>query len=492
MEIKKGRLAKEMENPFYLKDPKLLELYKKCLPPKEAYYYFPKGEDLIEYNTKKPKKSYRKIYHDLPFLDIEKKYISDYKQLISQHPEFKLPSFFDDGLLLRFIFADECDLEVSFKRLVKYVEWSNKTFPIIMKPNSKLVEILNKGFFYLYGRDCRFRPILVFRAKEFVKNEKTYSVQEIIEAGCFLGQFALNNMMIPGKIERWNLVINLKDVTLLALPENIKKLLPIMNEGFISRLHKNYVIGMTFFLRILYKVACAFLHESTIKKIKILSGKKDQSLFEEIRKDNIEQFNGGTAPNANIGEENGLFPPRMPSEHFLLESERPEDILIKEEEYIQKYQNGEIDNDYVSPYILEKLNINNKTANNEENQEIIEKKSKSENIQKSEADQNVPSNKSLKLGNINSLKEEKININNQTNIQEQQIKKNASNNIYKVKSFIYHGWDFHQEKNITQEKYKVQAHQGNIIIDDILSLSNKKKNFFKKISIMTNGKSIIS
>ena len=49
----------------------------------------------------------------------------------------------------------------------------------------------------------------------------------------------------------------------------------------------------------------------------------------------------------------------MPSEHFLLESERPENILISEEEYIQKYKNGEIDDDFVSPYILEKINLNN-------------------------------------------------------------------------------------------------------------------------------------
>ena len=254
MEIKKGRLSKEMEDPFYFKDPKLLELYKKCLPPREAYYYFPKGEDLIEINHKKPKKSYRKIYSDSPFFDNEKQYIAEFKQLLSQHPEVKIPSYMDDALLLRFIYADECKLEVVFKRFVKYIEWSNKTYPIVITPKSKLIEILNKGFVYVHGRDCRFRPILVFRLQEFVKIEKIYSVEEVIECGCFLGQFVINNMMIPGKIERWNLIINLRGVKLLSLPDHIKKLLPIMNEGFISRLHKNYIIGMTFIFRLLYKV----------------------------------------------------------------------------------------------------------------------------------------------------------------------------------------------------------------------------------------------
>ena len=47
MEFKKGRLTKELEDIFYLKDSKLIELYKKSLPPKEAYYYFPKGEEMF-------------------------------------------------------------------------------------------------------------------------------------------------------------------------------------------------------------------------------------------------------------------------------------------------------------------------------------------------------------------------------------------------------------------------------------------------------------
>ena len=492
MEIRKGKFAKEMEDPFYLKDPKLLELYKRCLPPREAYYYYPKGEELIEFNKKKPKKTYRKIYSDTPFLDIEKQYIIDFKQLLSQHPEVQLPSYMDDALLLRFIYADECDYQVVFKRLVKYLEWSNKTFPIVISPKSKLIEILNKGFVYVYGRDCRFRPILVFRLQEFVKYEKIYSVEEVIECGCFLGQFVLNNMMIPGKIERWNLLINLRGATLLSLPDHIKKLLPIMNEGFISRLHKNYVIGMTFILRILYKLVCAFLHESTIKKIKILGGKKDQGLFEEIRRDNIEQNLGGTAPDAHIGQENGLFPPRMPSDHFLLESERPEDLLISEEEYIQKYKNGEIDEDFASPYIVEKLNLNNNNNNNNTTTNNIEKQEniiESMNIQKNDTVSNISSKKPKEIRKMNTVTEGQISKINQKIIQDQQLNKMKELNISKVKSFVYHGWDFNQENNINQEQYQVHS---NNIINEIISLSNKKRNFFQKISLLSKNKSIFN
>ena len=488
MKIKQGRFAKELEDPFYLKDPKILEIYNKCLPPKEAYYYFPKGEEIIEFNAKKPNKSYKKIYHNIPYSDLDKQYISDFKQILSGHPELKIPEFIDDDVLLRFIYADECDYDKAFKRLVKYIDWSNKTFPIIIHPKSRLIEILNKGIVYVYGRDCRYRPILVFRLQEFVKNENVYTVEEIIETGCFLGQFVINNMLIPGQVERWNLLINLKGSTVLSLPDHIKKLIPVMNEAFISRAHKSYILGMTFFLRLLFKIVCAFLHESTVKKFKILEGKKDKALFEEIRKDNIEQYMGGTAPDVIMGAENSLFPPRMPSEHFLLESERPENILISEEEYIKKYKNGEIPDDLASPYILDKLNVAKEKTIKEENISKEEKKlEKMENNSKIKKNNSTFSKKNFRtINNIEryyTKNEKQINIMKEKEIQKEKLKQLRQQKINRVKTFLYHGWDYLEEKDIFT---KYNNNNKNNIINDLYSLSKKKNNFCSKMNIISN------
>ena len=60
-------------NPYYLKDPKLYEIFQKGLPPKEAYYFFPKGEEIITIDYKKPENSSRKIFTNVPFTSFEKK-----------------------------------------------------------------------------------------------------------------------------------------------------------------------------------------------------------------------------------------------------------------------------------------------------------------------------------------------------------------------------------------------------------------------------------
>ena len=478
MEFKKGQLARELEDPFYLKDPILADLFEKCKPPKEAYFYFPKGEEIIELNRKKPESSYRKIYYDVPVLEHEKYNINKIKEIINQK-QIKLPDFFDDELLLRFLYADDCEMDKVFKRLTKYIEWSNKTFPLVIQPKSKTVEILNKGFVYVYGRDFRFRPILIFRLVEFVKYENIYSVEEVIYAGIFLGQFIINNMLLPGHIERWVLIINLRKTTLLSLPDHIKKLLPIMNEGFISRLHKTYVIGMNFFFRILYKIVCAFLHESTVKKIKIIDGKKDQSMFKEIRKDNVELDMGGTAPNARIGEVDGIFPPRMPSEHFLLDTQRPEDELLNEEEYIKKYKNGEITKELAYPPILDKLEA-------EKKMEVI---SNHNNINNNKiGDQLILKSKTKEIDK-NFGKKEKINNNiidkrNEIIIQQRKALIERQQRIHKVKTFISKGWEFNEEY-INQKKYKMNfIHNNNHIniIKDINSLRNKRTIFINNIS----------
>ena len=489
MENRKGKLAKELVDPFYLKDPLLKELFEKCKPTKEAYFYFPKGEEIIELNRKKPENSYRKIYYDVPVLEHEKYYINKLKEIINKHPEIKLPDFFDDELLLRFLYADDCELDKVFKRITKYIEWSNKTFPLIIQPKSKYIEILNKGFVYVYGRDGRFRPILIFRLVEFVKYEKIYSVQEVIYAGMFLGQFIINNLLLPGHIERWVLIINLRKTTLLSLPEHIKKLLPIMNEGFISRLHKTYVIGMNFFFRILYKIVCAFLHESTVKKIKILDGKKDQSMFKEIRKDNVEIDMGGTAPNARLGEENGIFPPRMPSEHFILESERPEDLLVSEEEYIKKYKNGEIHKDLVCPYILDKLE-------EEKKQEILIQNNDTNNINNEINEQLIQKSKTLEAsktniineGNKQQINRDIISKREEIIVQKRKILIERQQKIQKVKTFMNCGWEL-KDESINYEKYKsnfIHQKNHNSIINDINSLTNKRSIFINNISKISN------
>ena len=467
--IKRVTLAKEIEDPYYLKDPKLLELYNKCLPPRDAYYFFPKGDEIVIHNLKKPNKTFRRIYYNVPYTEQEKKWIEEFKQIIRSHPETQLPDFFDDYLLLAFIYATSVDMEESYKKIVAYIKFSRETFPIVIKPNSKFIEILNKGFVYVYGRDNRARPIVVCQCKVFQKFYKNYQTDEILQAVYFLCQFLVNKMLIPGQIESWVFILNLSGVSIISLPEPVKKLIPGLSDYFLARLYKNYIIGLNFISRIIYKLACNFLDDVTVSKINVLDDENDPKLFETIRRDNVEKQFGGTAPDMPVDSENGFFPPRMPSDRYIKDDENPNDFLITEEEYINKYKNGEIPEGCVSPYVYEQLKQEQINVNNiEENDEEVKETSlQSDNSGRRQSPRPTECPKPPI-----SRDDERTRDNERIQRERELVKGFANNN-----------WNYDDELSfpIYHKFSSSSLKQGNIL-DDIYRFGRKRQSFFNHIT----------
>ena len=342
-------------NPFFIKDPELFEIFKRGIPPKEAYYFFPKGKDVLEEHNKKPEKNLRRIFINVPFLEIENKWLDKYKEIIAKHPENKLPDYWNDGLNLAYIYATECKLEQSYKRMIEYFKWYKSFFPLNIQPGDKVVQVLNSGFLYAFGRDHQFRPLLICQPYILQKCLKLYSDDDIYNASIFICQYMVNYMMIPGQIENWIMIVNMDGTSILSIPESVKKLMKGLSDYFIARLFRCYILGLNAFLRIIYKIICNFVEKSTVEKVIVLDDKNDKRKDKDINPENIEERFGGEATDLIYDVENALFPPRMPSNNFLLDNENPKDILITEEQYIEKYNANEIPLNSESPFILEKL-----------------------------------------------------------------------------------------------------------------------------------------
>ena len=354
-------------NSFFINDPNFSEIFRRSLPPKEAYYYFPKGEEIVIFNKNKPQKTLRRIYNNVTFTQREIEWISEFKKIINSHPENKIPDFWNDGYNLAYIYSTECQLEKAYKRMIDYFKWYYQNFPMNIQPGDKLVQLLNTGFTYIYGRDHQFRPIIVCNPYILLKLEKNYSDLEILNSSIFICQYMSNYMLIPGQIENWIMFMNVEKTSLFSLPDSLKKLIKALSDYFIARLYKSYILGMNGFLRFVYTIICSFLEEVTVQKFVILDGKNDPKLFQDISPQNLEERFGGRAENCIYEKENSLFPPRMPSDEYLKENENPKDILITEEEYIERYYSGNILPESVSPYVIEKIKKEKKMKEKEEN-----------------------------------------------------------------------------------------------------------------------------
>jgi hypothetical protein len=226
-----------------------------------------------------------------------------------------------------------------------------------INPGDKICQLLNLGFLYVYGRDSHFRPIIVCQPSICLKYLKFFEEEEIIDAGAFLFQYIVNNMLIPGQIENWIMILNFEGSSPLNLPNVVKKIIKTLSENFLSRLYKCYVYGMSLFVNVMFKIVCNFLEEVTVQKINIIEKNNMNKIFENIRKDNLEQKFGGTAPDMKEGMENNnsLFPPRMPSSKFILDSENKKEFLITKEEYMQLVEDKKIREDCISPYLMEEI-----------------------------------------------------------------------------------------------------------------------------------------
>ena len=347
-----GEILKE---PFFLQDPELLEIFKRSIPPKEAYYFFPKDNDVIELHKKKPEKNVRRIFLNVPYLEYEQKWLDEYKKIIDKHPENIIPYFWNDGLNLTFIYSTGCKLEKSYKRMIEYFAWYKKSFPLNIQPKDNIVHILNSGFLYVHGRDHQFRPILICQPYILQKNLKQFSSNDIYNASIFICQYMINYMMIPGQIENWIIYVNLNGTNGITLPIALTKIVKSLSDNFISRLYKCYVLGLNPLLTFIYNIVCKIVEKVTVEKIILLKNKEDPKKNLYINPENLEIRFGGKAQDLEYDKENSLFPPRMPSDYFFLENENPKDILITEEEYIEKYKSGQILLRNASPFILEKL-----------------------------------------------------------------------------------------------------------------------------------------
>ena len=99
-----------------------------------------------------------------------------------------------------------------------------------------------KGYAYVYKRDRHFRPIFHMNVNK-LKNVKT-DVEVLINMSTYMCQFIITHALIPGKVENWVTIIDMKGVGITEIP---KKLITAMTKPlqdyFKGRLYRLYIIN---------------------------------------------------------------------------------------------------------------------------------------------------------------------------------------------------------------------------------------------------------
>ena len=317
---------------FYLNDPELKERHLKAIPAKELYRFMPSENEVILLGEK-PQKNIRFIFTGRPKNNFEKEKYNKLKDFLVSK-KFNLPENWDDSDTFRLLQASDYDIEKTYKMLKENLLWRN-SFPPSMSPED--IIIINSGLLYIYGRDTKYRPILVIEAQKLNELRKgfKFEIDKISNACAFTLMYLFNNLLIPGQIENITVMCDLNGMGVSDLGE-FKKILNTLN-NFRGRVYKNFLLNVTGFLKFALKSLLPLFGSASSKKIIVLEKEELGRLQEHIRPDNIQLKYGGTAPNVIYGG-NNLFPPVMPSNKYQKDGDN--NNLIDEKTYKEMCLNG--------------------------------------------------------------------------------------------------------------------------------------------------------
>ena len=309
----------------------------KIKPPMQAYFFFPNQSDTFIENPTDPCKSRRIFFEgNIEYTTFEKNKMKEFMEEINKYnknnlnDQILIPFNWSVAETLKCLQSTTYNFPKSIILLKDYLHWRLKVDKIVL--TEKILEILNTGFFYVCGRDSRFRPIIVQNFNKYKKYTGKYTDQEYEEAIIYFMQYVVKNLLIPGQIENWNVIVDKGDYNIFSIPTGIMNIARMLQNNYRSRLYKGFVFGFSGFWTFLWIIVKSFLDESTNAKITIMDSSNKNLLFDLINKEQLEKKYGGDIENI---EEGHFFPPNNNNQNYLIKDESSE-ILMTENSYIEK------------------------------------------------------------------------------------------------------------------------------------------------------------
>lgn len=124
-----------------------------------------------------------------------------------------------DSNILRFCVSRAFDLTNVVSELMNHLEWRQTNIPIPRLTDATL-NLLGKGILYIHGRTKDFYPILVLdflRLSEMLRNEEIIP-GTFCSLHNFMSRYCINNMMLPGQVEKWITICNINQFSIRELP----------------------------------------------------------------------------------------------------------------------------------------------------------------------------------------------------------------------------------------------------------------------------------
>lgn len=181
-----------------------IEMPPALLPLKEAYRYWP-GEKEVYVDSEPPQRFVFSRQSEYTAFELQQ--IAALKRLLRDR-KVAVPEHWDDGDLLRYIYAAEFKVHQAAALLKQAVEWRLKVFQSDYRHlYASLRTILCSGFIYIHGRDHAYRPCVIVDYSKM--SLRTSPLDHYLLAMAFTLEYIVRSALIPGQVETWVVVTDL-------------------------------------------------------------------------------------------------------------------------------------------------------------------------------------------------------------------------------------------------------------------------------------------
>jgi len=211
------------------------------------------------------------------------------------------------AMATRFLSRARMDPKKAIKLMRETQDWREDFFSKGPIREEEVKDDMQNGIVYFSGRDYALRPSIIIRPVRIPQRwYQEKRIDKLIRILIFCMEYFLRYMVVPGRIENLNVIVDLHNLSVTQVPMGaLQEVYKVLGQHYIGRVFKFYVCNVSTFLSTMAGVVRAMLTDRQKQKLNILSDLKE--LHKDFALHQLEKDLGGTR--ASITRETGGFFP---------------------------------------------------------------------------------------------------------------------------------------------------------------------------------------
>ena len=107
--------------------------------------------------------------------------------------------------MFRFLVQSNFDYSIAKDNIINYLSFFQEGFPT----NKNYLKLIKYGYIYIQGRDKFYRPNIVIDINRIIEYCDKIEISDFVRSVIFVLEFVIRFKFIRGKVENWNIIINL-------------------------------------------------------------------------------------------------------------------------------------------------------------------------------------------------------------------------------------------------------------------------------------------